>query len=284
MTFDPLRWATLTGIPAGRRETTTEPEGLRGGLAALDRNAWLAVVEPDAVLESLEIELRAAGFTLGPLPEDAPFLSVAAALATDASSLAGSGAGFARRRYDETPAGIRLRVQPAPEVQAGLAAVLPGFAQGLDALRDLARGHDAPAEVILLDAAATRLWFDAAEIGEATTDLLGPDDAVLLMIAQGPAGVASERLHRAAAAIADHHAEALAPEVARAWSAARDRIARAVPTLAAGGWRLERREVRRTWADAVVEPRRAGVWVGVEATGIDEQSLVVRARRLSAIP
>lgn len=283
MSFDPIRWASTTGIPAGRPEPPAPPEPIAGGVVSIDRAAWLALVEATAPLAALEVELRAAGWTLGPLPEDAGTLTVAAALATDASTLAGCGGGFHSRRYDETAGGIRLRIRPAPVAQAGVAIVLPGFARGLEALATLARSAAVPDEALLLDRAATGLWLAAAEAEERVAPLLGSDDALLLLLTQDASGIASDRLQRAAATLVDFGAETLGQELAQAWSAARDRLALAERTLAAAGWHVERRETRRTWADAVAEPRRSGSWVGLEATGIDAQSVLLRARRLSAI-
>ncbi len=283
MTFDPLRWAATTGVPAGRPDPSAALPTATGGLVRIERAAWLALVEPEALVAPLEVELRAAGWTLGPLPEDAPTLSVAAALATGASTLAGCGEGFAARRYDESAAGVRLRIRPAPAAQAGVAVVIPGFARGLEALAALARSHAVPDEALLLDRAAAALWLAAAEAEERVAPLLTADDALLLLVTQDAGGVASDRLQRATAALVDFEAETLGQDLAQAWSAARDRLAQAETALAAAGWRLERRETRRTWADAIAEPRRSGSWVGLEATGIDPQSVLLRARRLSAI-
>lgn len=283
MSFDPIRWAATTGIPAGRPEPAPTSAAVAGGVIGIDRTAWLALVETQAPLGALEVELRAAGWTLGPLPEDAATMTVAAALATDASALAGCGDGFQSRRYDETAAGVRLRVRPAPTAQAGVAIVVPGFVRGLEALAALARSTALPDETLLLDRAATSLWLAAAEAEERVAPLLGADDALLILITQDESGVASDRLQAAAATLGEFGAETLGQDLAQAWSAARDRLAAAEGTLAAAGWRLERRETRRTWADAVAEPRRSGSWVGLEATGIDAQSVLLRARRLSAI-
>jgi hypothetical protein len=139
-----------------------------------------------------------------------------------------------------------------------------------------------PAEAILLDRAATDLWLGAAEIGPSTATLLRPADALLLMIGIGPSGKAAERIARAAASLTDLGAETLGQDVAQAWAATRDRVVTAAPALLGAGWDFERREARRTWNEPVVDPRQEGSWVGLEATGADAHSVLLRARRLSA--
>jgi hypothetical protein len=253
-----------------------------GGVIAIEREAWLARVQPTAAIGTVELELRAGGWTLGPLPENAERLPLVSAIATDQSSLAGSGAGFATRRYDESSQGTRVRIQPLPAAQAGCAILLPDFAQGLAALRQLSQQGQLPAEAILLDRAATDLWLGAAEIGPSTATLLRPADALLLMIGIGPSGKAAERIARAAASLTDLGAETLGQDVAQAWAATRDRVVTAAPTLLGAGWDFERREARRTWNEPVVDPRQEGSWVGLEATGADAHSVLLRARRLSA--
>ena len=63
-------------------------------------------------VQTCALPICAAGWTLGPLPEASDRTPVVSALATDQSSLAGSGPGFAALRYDESSSGIRLRIQP----------------------------------------------------------------------------------------------------------------------------------------------------------------------------
>ena len=283
MSWDPLAWAATTGVPAGTPNTVPPPPPMpEGGVIAIEREAWLARVQPTAAIGTVELELRAGGWTLGPLPENAERLPLVSAIATDQSSLAGSGAGFATRRYDESSQGTRVRIQPLPAAQAGCAILLPDFAQGLAALRQLSQQGQLPAEAILLDRAATDLWLGAAEIGPSTATLLRPADALLLMIGIGPSGKAAERIARAAASLTDLGAETLGQDVAQAWAATRDRVVTAAPTLLGAGWDFERREARRTWNEPVVDPRQEGSWVGLEAPGADAHSVLLRARRLSA--
>jgi hypothetical protein len=102
------------------------------------------------------------------------------------------------------------------------------------------------------------------------------------MIGIGPSGKAAERIARAAASLTDLGAETLGQDVAQAWAATRDRVVTAAPTLLGAGWDFERREARRTWNEPVVDPRQEGSWVGLEATGADAHSVLLRARRLSS--
>lgn len=285
MSWDAVAWARSTGIAAGR-PPASEPAlpvlASEGGLSSIDSTSWLALVEPTARIDALEHELRRAGWTLGPLPEHAAELTVASAVALDAPSLAGSGGGFARRRFAESSQGIRLRIEPVPTAQGGCALLLPGFMRGLEALRLLAQARLLPAEAVLLDRAAADLWLSAAEIDTHTEALLRPDDALLLLVAQGPSGGASQEVAAAARALIDLDAETLGQDVAQAWSATRGRVVTAAPLLQASGWDFARREARRTWSDASVELRPLDSWVGLEATGADEHSVLLRARRLSA--
>ncbi len=283
MTWDAARWAASTGIAPGV-STPIPPDGAmpQGGVVSIDRSAWLALVQPTAALGTVEVELRAAGWTLGPLPELAERMPVVSALATDVPSLAGAGPGFLHRRYDESSHGVRLHILPAPASQAGCAILLPDFARGLDALRLLAQRELLPAEAIVFDRAAAGLWLDAAEVGPQTTALLRSDDALLILVTQGPSGVVSERIAAAATALAELEAETLGQDVAQAWAATRDRVVAATPTLAAAGWLFERREARRTWGEPLVEAAQPDAWVGLEATGADTHSVLWRARRLSA--
>jgi hypothetical protein len=253
-----------------------------GGLVAIDRISRVALVQPTSAIGALEIELRAAGWTLGPLPEGADRIPVVSALALDAPALAGSGAGFAARRYDESSSGVRLRIEPLPEVQAGTAVLLPDLAGGFAALRRLAQDGLLVDEAILLDRAAADLWLAAAEVDERTSSLLRPDDALLVLVAQGASGAASERVATAAAELADLGGETLGQDVAQAWAAARERPSAAVAPLAAAGWALERREGRRPWSEAAAAAPEAGRWIGLEATGADAQSVLLRTRLLSA--
>lgn len=283
MSWDPVAWARTTGVAPGA-PTARAPEGAMpsGRLIGIDREAWLARVEPTAALGPLELELRAAGWTLGPLPEDGERMPVATALATDAAATAGSGAGFTALRLDETAQGVRLRIHPVPAAQAGAAILLPDLARGLEALRQLARTGLLPAEALLLDRAAAGLWLAAAMVGRQTEELLRPDDALLVLVAQGPSGAVSERIAAAAEALRDLGAESLGQEVAQAWAAARERVPAAGPPLAAAGWRLDRREARRPWSEAAIDADAPGDWVGLEYTGADAHGALVRARRLSA--
>ncbi len=282
MTWDPLDWARSTGVAAGA-SSTQPPLGAipQGGVVSIDRSAWLARVQPTAAVGAVELELRAAGWTLGPLPELSERMPVVSAVATDASSLAGSGGGFLSRRYDESSQGIRLRVKPIPTAQAGCAVLLPDITRGMEALQALAQRDRLPDEAILLDRAAAGLWLSAAEIDQQTEALLRPEDALLLMIAQGPTGQVSDRIALAASALTELGAETLGQDVAQAWAATRERVVTAGPALLAAGWEFERREARRTWSDALVEARQPGSWVGLEATGADAHSVLLRARRLS---
>ena len=283
MTWDAAAWARTTGIePGASRPAPPDGPMPEGGVIAIERDSRLARVQPTAAIGPVELELRAAGWTLGPLPEHADRMPVVSAIATDQSTLAGSGGGFATLRYDETSHGVRLRIRPVPEAQAGCAVLLPGFDAGLAALRRLAQDGALPSEAIVLDRAAMGLWLSAAEIDERTSGLLRPDDALLLMIGTGPRGEAAERIARAAASLTDLGAETLGQDVAQAWAATRDRVVTAGPALGAAGWDLERREARRTWDDPVVDPRQPDAWVGLEATGADAHSVLMRARRLSA--
>ena len=283
MSWDPVAWARSTGVAAGAPQPPA-PAGPMpaGGVIAVERGAWLARVQPTAAIGAVELELRAAGWTLGPLPEGAERMPVVSAITTDQSPLAGSGSGFASRRFDESSQGIRLRIRPAPAAQAGCAVLLPDVATGVAALRHLAQAGLLPEEAVVLDRSAMDLWLAAAEIDAQTSSLLLPEDSLLLMIATGPSGVASERIARSAAALTELGAETLGQDVAQAWAATRDRVTAAGPVLEAAGWRLERREARRSWDDALELPEAAGDWVGLELTGADEHSLLLRARRLSA--
>jgi hypothetical protein len=209
-------------------------------------------------------------------------MPVATALAIDAAATAGTGDGFTALRLDETAQGVRLRVRPVPAAQAGAATLLPDLPRGLEALRRLAREGLLPAEALLLDRAAAGLWLAAAEVGAQTEGLLRPDDALLVLIEQGPSGVVSERIAAAAEALRDLGAESLGQEVAQAWAAARERVPGAQPALAAAGWSLERREARRAWSETPLDAEAPGDWVGVEYTGADAHGALVRARRLSA--
>ena len=283
MSWSPLDWARSTGIEPGA-PGTLPPLGPTppGGVISIDRTAQLARVQPTAALGAIELELRAAGWTLGPLPENSERMPVVSSVATDASSLAGSGTGFLSRRYDESSQGLRLRILPMPEAQAGCAVLLPDFTRGIEALRLLAQRDRLPEEALLLDRNAAGLWLSAAEVGSQTESLLRPEDALLLMVAQGASGVASERIARAAATLTDLGAETLGQDVAQAWAATRERVVTATPALLAAGWEFERREARRTWSDPIAEARQSGSWVGMEATGANAHSVLLRARRLSA--
>lgn len=283
MTWDAVAWARTTGVAPGAPATAPPPGPMpAGGVIAIERDSRLARVQPTAAIGPVELELRASGWTLGPLPEASDRTPVVSAIATDQSSLAGSGPGFAALRYDESSQGIRLRIRPVPEAQAGCAVLLPGFDAGLDALRRLAQNGHLPAEAILLDRTAMGLWLAAAAIDDRTSALLRPEDSLLLMIGTGASGEAAERVAHAAAALTDLGAETLGQDVAQAWAATRDRVVTAGPDLLAAGWELQRREARRTWDDPVVDPRQADAWVGLEATGADAHSVLLRARRLSA--
>ena len=92
----------------------------------------------------------------------------------------------------------------------------------------------------------------------------------------------AERIARAAATLTDLGAETLGQDVAQAWAATRERVVTATPALLAAGWEFERREARRTWSDPIAEARQSGSWVGMEATGANAHSVLLRARRLSA--
>jgi len=285
MSWDPIMWARTTGVAPGRAGTPPPPSAMPSGrVIDIDRDARLVRVEPTAALGAVELELRASGWTLGPLPELSERMPVASALTTDAASLAGSGGGLLARRYDDTSHGIRLRIQPVPAAQAGAAILLPDLSHGLIALRRLAQEQLLPAEALLADRAAAGLWLGAAEAGRQTEDLLRPDDALLLLVAQGPSGIASERVAAAAAALSDLGAESLGQEIAQAWAATRDHVVSAGPALLTGGWDLTRREGRRTWSDLLTEPAAPGTWMGLEYTGADSHSVLVRARGLSAAP
>jgi hypothetical protein len=284
MTWDPIAWAQSTGVAPGRPGSPPpEPAMPSGRLIEIDRLGWLARVEPTAALGPLELELRAAGWTLGPLPEGGERMPVATALATDAATTAGTGAGFTVLRHDETSQGVRLAIRPVPAAQAGAAILLPDLAHGLEALRRLARDGLMPAEALLADRAAAGLWIAAAEAGRQTEDLLRPDDALLVLVAQGPSGAASERIATAAEALRDLGAESLGQEIAQAWAAARERPAQAAPALLAAGWDLTRREARRAWSETALAMDAVGDWVGVEYTGATPHAVLVRARRLSAV-
>ena len=65
-------------------------------------------------------------------------------------------------------------------------------------------------------------------------------------------------------------------------AATRDRVVTAAPMLLGAGYDFERREARRSWSEPVIDPRQEGSWVGLEATGADAHSVLLRARRLSA--
>ena len=283
MSWDPLAWARATGVAPGA-PGTPPPIGPMpdGGVIAIERDSRLARVQATAAIGPVELELRAAGWTLGPLPEASDRMPVVSAIATDQSSLAGSGPGFAALRYDESSQGIRLRIRPVPAAQAGCAVLLPGFDVGLAALRRLAQEAQLPAEAIVFDRAAMDLWLGAAEIDPQTSALLRPDDCLLLLVGTGPSGEAAERIARSAALLTDLGAETLGQDVAQAWAATRDRVLTAGPALLEAGWLLERREARRTWDDPVVDPGQSEAWVGLEATGADAHSVLLRARRLSA--
>ena len=179
MSWSPLDWARSTGIEPGA-PGTLPPLGPTppGGVISIDRTAQLARVQPTAALGAIELELRAAGWTLGPLPENSERMPVVSAVATDASSLAGSGTGFLSRRYDESSQGLRLRILPMPEAQAGCAVLLPDFTRGIEALRLLAQRDRLPEEALLLDRNAAGLWLSAAEVGSQTESLLRPEDAL----------------------------------------------------------------------------------------------------------
>lgn len=283
MSWDPIAWARTTGVAPGRPGATAPEAAMPSGrLIEIDREGWLARVEPTAALGPLELELRAAGWTLGPLPEGGERMPVATALATDAAATAGSGGGFTALRHDETSHGVRLAIRPVPAAQAGAAIVLPDLVRGLEGLRRLAREGLLPAEALLADRAAAGLWLAAAEAGPRTEGLLRPDDALLVLVAQGASGVASERIAAAAEALRDLGAESLGQEAAQAWAAARERPAQAAPALLAAGWDLTRAEARRAWSETALEPDAAGDWVGVEYTGATPHAVLVRARRLSA--
>ena len=281
MSWDPLAWARSTDVPAGAEQPATPPGPMpAGGVVALERNSWLARVQPTAAIGAVELELRAAGWTLGPLPELAERMPVVSAITTDQPSLAGSGGGFASLRFDESSHGIRLRIRPLPAAQAGCAVLLPDFGAGVAALRQLAQSGLLPEEAVVLDRSAMELWLGAAEVDAQTSSLLLPQDSLLLMIATGPSGGASERIARAAASLTDLGAETLGQDVAQAWAATRSRVADAVSVLHAAGWELGRREARLAWDDPIERPPTAGAWVGLEATGADPHSLLLRARRL----
>jgi hypothetical protein len=254
----------------------------QGGVVAIDRSSWLALVQPTAAIGTIELELRAAGWTLGPLPELAERMPVVSAIATDAAALAGTGGGFLQRRYDESSKGVRLRLQPAPAAQAGCAILLPTFDRGIEALRLLAQQRLLPEEAIVFDRSAAGLWLDAAAVGPQTEALLRPEDALLILVAQGPSGGVSQRIADAATALAGLEAETLGQDVAQAWAATREQVVAAGPGLLASGWIFERREARRTWGDPMIDAGQDGSWVGLEATGVDSNSLLLRARRLSA--
>ncbi len=283
MSWDPVRWAATTGVEAG--PTGPPPPAIpvpQGGVIAIDRDAWLALVQPTAALATAELELRAAGWTLGPLPEGAETMAVVTAVSTDAPTLAGAGAGFLGRRFDESSQGIRLRIRPIPAAQSGCAVLVPGFRAALDGLRLLAQSNRLPAEAIAFDRAAAGLWLDAAEVGPQTSGLLRADDALIMLVGQGDSGRVAEQVAASAMALAELGAETLGQEVAQAWAATRDRVVAAAPALLAAGWLLERREARRPWGDAGVDVGQADGWVGLEATGADAHSVLLRARRLSA--
>lgn len=283
MTWDAIAWARSTGVAAGAPRTPNPPGPMpEGGVIAIERASRLARVQPTAAIGPVELELRAAGWTLGPLPEASDRTPVVSAIATDQSLLAGSGPGFASLRYDESSHGVRLRIRPVPEAQAGCAVLLPDLPTGFAALRRLAQDGGLPAEAILLDRTAIDLWLGAADADAQTTGLLRPDDSLLLMIGTGARGEAAERIARAAASLTDLGAETLGQDVAQAWAATRDRVVTAAPELLAAGWDFERREARRTWDDPVVDPRTPDAWVGLEVTGADAHSVLLRARRLSA--
>ncbi|MGA0122281.1 MAG: hypothetical protein ACO3KD_04645, partial [Gaiellales bacterium] len=219
MSWDPVSWARSTGVePGPSASTPPEPAMPSGRLIEIDREAWLARVEATAALGPLELELRAAGWTLGPLPEGGERMPVATALATDATATAGSGGGFAALLHDETSHGVRLAIIPVPAAQAGAAILLPDLARGLEALRRLARGGLLPAEALLADRAAAGLWLEAAGAGRQTEGLLRSDDALLVLVGQGPSGVASERIAAAAETLRDLGAESLGQEVAQLWA------------------------------------------------------------------
>lgn len=282
MSWDPTQWARSTGVAAGPGATPPLSAAIpRGGLVSIDRSAWLARVQPTASLGVIELELRAAGWTLGPLPELADQMAVVSAITNDAPSLAGAGCGFLSRRYDESSQGIRLRIEPLPAAQAGHAILLPSFAEGIEAMRILAQRNVLPAEAILFDRAATGLWLSATDVGPTTEHLLRPCDALLILIAQGARGAVSEQVAEAAQMLATLGAETLGQDVAQSWAALRERVVNASSPLAAAGWLLERREARRPWSDALIDPQSPGAWVGLEATGADAHSVLVRARRLS---
>ena len=102
MSWDAIAWARSTGIEAGTPNTVPPPPPMPdGGVIAIEREAWLARVQPTAAIGTIELELRAAGWTLGPLPEDSERLPVVSAIATDQSSLAGSGAVLPGARHSD---------------------------------------------------------------------------------------------------------------------------------------------------------------------------------------
>ena len=112
--------------------------------------------------------------------------------------------------------------------------------------------------------------------GGAVVDMEEAEQAIRLAVD------AAERMARAAASLTDLGAETLGQDVAQAWAATRDRVVTAAPTLLGAGYDFERREARRSWSEPVVDPRQEGSWVGLEATGADAHSVLLRARRLSA--
>jgi branched-chain amino acid transport system permease protein len=81
VSWDPLAWAATTGVPAGTPNTVPPPPPMpEGGVIAIEREAWLARVQPTAAIGTVELELRAGGWTLGPLPENAERLPLVSAI------------------------------------------------------------------------------------------------------------------------------------------------------------------------------------------------------------
>ena len=74
---EPVAGARPTGTGAGTPNRVPPPPPMPdGGVIAIEREAWLARVQPPAAIGTIELELRAAGWTLGPLPEDSERLPV----------------------------------------------------------------------------------------------------------------------------------------------------------------------------------------------------------------
>jgi alkyldihydroxyacetonephosphate synthase len=260
-------------------------------LLAVDPRSQLATLGAGTTGPSAERLLAANGLTLGHLPQSFEFSTVGGWVATRSAGQASTGYG----RIDElvvslelaTPAGalasrtipasaagpdlrelimgsegvlgviteVTLRVRPRPASRRFEAWSLPGFAQGVEALRELEQAGAAPQVARLSDEEETRLSLALASGNPATAALRaylaarGRERGCLAILGfEGGHGTVRSRRARVAAILRRHGAATLGRVPGKAWERTRFHGPYLRDELLSTGVMVETLETATTWS------------------------------------